>query len=354
LGSGFAAQVAGHFEQWDQDQNGVLSFLETSRLVPDTSIRDEAAAALAAVHLVQRIDRWFQVGFPRSELVPPRGAIVRGRPPFEAYYEASLAHIRSTDRALFGGGAGGPSLRGFHQGLLGDCYFVATLGALVNRDASVLGRIVRERPDGTFDVRFPDGESVRVWHVSDSEIALGSYSGRQGLWLNVLEKAYGQLVERGMSRREVFEDAIDAPGSGGHATSALALFTGCDAAILRYRPENSPMLASEERVEAFLPMTRNLLEFNLRQGRLTCCGTTSATLPPGLVKEHLYAVVGFDPGRDVVEVWNPWGNDFKPGGASGLEFGYPAREGRMALPLKDFIRIFDSVTYETNRPETLE
>jgi hypothetical protein len=132
------------------------------------------------------------------------------------------------------------------------------------------------------------------------------------------------------------------------------LFTGCDAAILRYRPETSPMLASDARVEAFLPETRNLLTFNLRQGRLTCCGTTSAALPPGLVKDHLYAVLGFDPDRDVVEVWNPWGNDFEPSGAPGLEFGYPARGGRIALPLKDFIRIFDSVTYETNRPETLD
>jgi hypothetical protein len=154
--------------------------------------------------------------------------------------------------------------------------------------------------------------------------------------------------------RACIEDAIDALGNGGHATGALALFTGCDAAILRFRPENTPMISSAARVEAFLPMTRNLLTFNLGQRRLTCCGTTDADLPPGFVKQHLYAVLGFDPDTDIAGVWNPWGNHFEPRGTPSLESGYPTREGHFSVPLRDFIRIFDSVTYETSRPETLE
>src|SRR5262249_35571030 len=46
VAEGFAAQVAAHFESWDLDRDGSLSFVETSRLVPVVAIRDEAAAAL--------------------------------------------------------------------------------------------------------------------------------------------------------------------------------------------------------------------------------------------------------------------------------------------------------------------
>jgi hypothetical protein len=211
--------------------------------------------------------------------------------------------------------------------------------------------MVHEGPGGSFDVRFPDGEPVRVTHVSDAEIALGSFNGRQGLWLNVLEKAYGQLVERALARRGEFEDAIDAVGDGGHATSALTLFTGCDAAVVRFRTVDDPSsMPGSRRVAGFLPLTRSVLTTNLRQGRLTCCETSTAATPPGIARSHLYAVLGFDPATDRVHVWNPWGNSFQPRSAPGLASGYPVRQGHFSVPLADFVRIFDGVIYETNRP----
>jgi hypothetical protein len=349
--SGFSAQVEAHFGRWDLDRDGALSFLETSRLVPDVSTRDEAAAALAAVHLAQRGERWYRATFARDVLIATPDDEPGRQPPFETYYRMGLAHIRATDRALFAGG--GPNLRSFHQGLLGDCYFVATLGALVSRDPAVVGRIVRQGPDGSFDIRFPDGEPVRVRHISDAEVALGSYDGGQGLWLNVLEKGYGQLVERSLARRGICEDAIDALGDGGRATGAMTLFTGNDAAVLRFRPDDPLVIPGDRRVAGFLPLTRALLISNFRRRRLTCCGTTEADTPPGIAKRHLYAVLGFDPAGDLVQVWNPWGNHFEPRGAPGLGSGYPVRQGHFTVPLGDFIRIFDSVIYETDRPASL-
>src|SRR4051794_36556312 len=58
-GSSFLAKVEGHFDEWDQDRDGGLSFAETSRAVPDISVRGEAAAAMAAIHLAQRGERWY-------------------------------------------------------------------------------------------------------------------------------------------------------------------------------------------------------------------------------------------------------------------------------------------------------
>jgi hypothetical protein len=331
---GFAAQVAAHFDGWDLDRDGALSFVETSRLVPFATIRDEAAAALAAIHRVQRGRTWPRAAFNRDDLIadgPGR------RPPFEPDYRWGLAQIRDAGRTLFAEGA--PSVRGLRQGPLGDCYFVATVAAMVDRNPDDVRRIIREGPDGSFVVRFPDGETVHVRHVSDAEVALGSSAVGQGLWMTVLEKAYGQLVERSLARRGIIEDAIDALGHGGHPTTALELFTGHDAAVLRFGT----------RAEGYVPLARALLIGNLRRRRLTCCATPDGDVPPGLAPEHLYAVLGFDPVGDVVHVWNPWGNRFEPSGPPGPEAGYPVRDGHLFVPLVDFVRIFAVMSYETDR-----
>jgi hypothetical protein len=320
--------------------------------VGDPAIRAEAAAALAAVHLPQRFQQWQQAPFDRGELMAAPGGGPRALPPFALYYEESFAHIGATSRTLFAGD--GPSLRGLHQGLLGDCYFVATLGALVARNPADVGRFVQPAPEGGFQVRFPNGEAVRVSGVSDAEIALGSYALGQGLWLNVLEKAYGTLVARSLQRKRIFEDPVDAVGSGGLATSAMSLLTGCAAGVLQFRPDDAPTTTSELRVDGFVPLARAQLRASIDSRRLICCGTTKAATPPGIAKIHLYAVLDFDPQTEVVELWNPWGNEFEPHGPPGLEHGYRVRQGRFSVPLRDVIRIFGSLVYETDRPQGLE
>jgi hypothetical protein len=166
----------------------------------------------------------------------------------------------------------------------------------------------------------------------------------------VLEKAYGLLVERALARRGEVEDALDALGDGGHATAAVTLFTGCDAAVLQFRPDDPLAAPGSRRVEGFLPLTRRLLSDNFRQRRLTCCQTLTGETPPGITRCHMYAVLGFDPAGDLVHVWNPWGNSFQPRSDPGLVAGYPVRQGHFSVPLRDFIRIFDSLVSETNRP----
>ena len=194
----FLAEAKTNFKDWDLNGDGTLSFQETTRLVPIASFQDTSAAALAAVHLVQRRPSWYKAAFSRNVLFAATPGESDPRPPFEYYYRTGLAHIRATERTLFAGA--GPNLRTIRQGRLGDCYFLATLGALVHRNPKDVGRLVRREADGSFHVKFPDGEPVRVRLVSDTEIALASFADGQGLWLNVLEKAYGELVERSLAR----------------------------------------------------------------------------------------------------------------------------------------------------------
>ena len=243
----FLAEAKANFKDWDLNGDGDLSFPETTRLVPRASFQDTSAAALAAVHLVQRRPSWYRAAFSRNVLFAAPPGESDPRPPFELYYRTGLAHVRATERTLFAGV--GPNLRTIRQGPLGDCYFLATLGALVHRNPKDVSRLVRREADGSFHVKFPDGEPVRVRLVSDTEIALASFADGQGLWLNVLEKAYGELVERSLARRGIAENAIDAVGDGGRPTAAMTLFTGRDAGLVRFRPEGprrSPARSASE------------------------------------------------------------------------------------------------------------
>jgi hypothetical protein len=345
---GFSAQVAAHFEEWDLNRDGTLSSDELSALVPDVRIRDEAACALAAIHRVQRgkDPAWHHAAFRRDDLVGPDvGSGTGRRPPFARIYRQGLTRLRATRHELFGPAA--PRLVGIHQGPLGDCFLIATVGAVVGRDPATVRALVGQSTDGTFLVRFPGGPTVPVASVSDTEILLGSTDGDQGLWLIVIEKAYGELVLACRSRPGTPMDLLSGAGT---STKTLQLFTGRDGLALRFRPHGSHHVPGRAAVAELAPQARAILAEAQLERRLICCGTTTAPAPPGITPNHIYAVLGYDASRDVVDLWNPWGHHFTPEGPAGLESGYPVRDGRFSVPMTDFVRIFAAVTYESRRP----
>ena len=87
----------------------------------------------------------------------------------------------------------------------------------------------------------------------------------------------------------------------------------------------------------------------MRDKRLAGVGTGEDSLPPGINPHHAYAILGFDPATDRVQLWNPHGNYFRPRGEPGLANGYPTQAGRFEIPVADFVRIFNSASFETNR-----
>ena len=60
-------------------------------------------------------------------------------------------------------------------------------GSLVTADE----RRGHQQSDGSCEVVFFSGEKITVPKLTDAQVALGSSAGNQGLWLNVLEEAYG-------------------------------------------------------------------------------------------------------------------------------------------------------------------
>ena len=141
--NGFAAQVTAHFDEWDVDRDGALSFFELGRLVPAVRIRGEAAAALAAIHRIQRgkNPKWNHAAFTLVDLIgedESERTATGYRPPFERDYRQCLAHLRATPpRAVC---PRRTRLRGIHQGPLGDCYLIGAVGAVVDRDPELFAR----------------------------------------------------------------------------------------------------------------------------------------------------------------------------------------------------------------------
>jgi Calpain family cysteine protease len=328
-GGGFAAQVATSFEHWDLDYDGFLSFRETGLLVPDTTIRGDAAASLAAIHRVQRGKTWHHASFSRQDLIATTGGAGR-RPPFELYFRQSRAHIGSAQPALFADG--GPSLHALKQGPLGDYFLLATVGAAVDRDPAWFHKAITGESGGPYRIAFPGHGIVSVPSVSDAEIALGSNGGGQGAWLSVLEKAYGQIAPGAFRSEHEDEPAIDEGSGHGTSTLTLSLLTGHGADTLRFRPHGSPRAPEGHRLMGLVSEARALFLQLFAARRLVCCGTTTAATPPGIVPNHMYAVLGFDPSTNLVRVWNPWGNHFEPQGVPGLQNGYPVLRGAIHGP----------------------
>lgn len=82
----------------------------------------------------------------------------------------------------------------------------------------------------------------------------------------------------------------------------------------------------------------------------TAATATLPAIPPGFQKHHVYAVLSYDPATDVVEIWNPHGQTFKPKGEAGLEHGYPTAHGRFKLPLAEAYAFYTSFTFELDQP----
>ena len=219
------------------------------------------------------------------------------------------------------------------------------MGAVVRRDPGTLREMIGQMPDGTFLVRFPGGPMIPVPSVSDTEVVLGSNDGNQGIWLNVIEKAYGELV---LARRGLEAPAIDALSAAGTSTKTLQLFTG---------HEGASTAIPAARVSAH-PGPRRDRGSGRGAGHpdrgparppVTCCGTTTAATPPWITRTTS-TPYSATTRRATSSTSGIRGGPLTPAGPPGLAAGYPVQDGHFSVSLDDFIRIFAAITYESRRP----
>ena len=151
---------------------------------------------------------------------------------------------------------------------------------------------------------------------------------------------------------------------GGDSAVTIQQLTGHATRRIRFPTTAEERVAQREKV---LPELRDALRNALAKQRLITAGIdpparlrpaadgtpavgTLPRIPPGFQKKHVYAIVGYDAASDVVEIWNPHGQTFRPKGPAGLANGYETAHGRFKLPLAEAYSFYTSFTFELDTP----
>ncbi len=339
-GDSFESVVREHFECWDFDHDGRVTLAEVDRLIPLPGIPAEASAAIAVLHryLVKHQHSGLSFDFL---LHPPKG---EGAPNFEKDFLAAQSRISGATRVLFTPGA--PTLDAIHQGSLGDCFFLAPVGALVHRDPEFIRHKFVTYDDGSFDVKFPGDRREHYSRITDVQIAITSSEGKEGLWLTALELATGRKLQNEL-REEAREGrgkvngiaSIDSVAGGGSASLAMAELTGHK--IVRIE------LTSHGSADAI----RQAVETARTHHCIICVGIEAfgEKAPPKLNCHHAYALLGYDRQNDAFLLWNPHGTTHRPEGPPGPVNGYVTEHGRFFMPVADFVKnVKGHISFETD------
>jgi hypothetical protein len=341
----FTAVVRAHFSAWDTDKNGRLTLNEVDAMFTNPRIKGDEAAAVAVIKYLARnyidgqIDKGAKdptAGLPpftleqldayegKSAKAAKKGKLLK----YDQWFAAYQQRIKNTPRDLFPDGL--PKLEAVVQGDLGDCYFINMVGAMVHRHPKKVCAMIR--PEGKrFAVQFADkAKPVLIMPPTDAEIALNSTAEKNGLWLTVIEKAYGAHERKKLPKEERSKDAIDAAAYGGSAYDAIATLTNHDTIWVKW---SDPNLHGE-------------LAKAVGQGCLICTTVRNKDAPPPLHTGHVYAVIGYDVGARLVTVFAGAQTEHTPKGNASYENGYEVKAGVLKVPLGDYVKIFTGISHE--------
>ncbi len=348
------------FDRWCHNSSGLLRLQEVDAVIANPQARgNEAAAAVLLHRRLSAPARGGTNGISAEEL-----QALASDPESRRRFFQLRNHIwyvnRTAGRTLFM--PKDPNFLSFHQGRMEDCYFLAVVGDMVCRDAPRMRSLITEH-DGAYVVSFPGGRSVSVPFLSDAELVMGASVGADhGVWLSVLEKAFGLLRKANREERQREDTPAGAAGSasarpaiiadimgrGGASAPVIALFTGHRVSTVRldHWIEEDGVEATNRLHQLLVELTGAKRLITTSVGRRDAAGAT----PGGIIRNHVFGVLRYKPAEQSVMVFNPWGNSFTPKGQAGLVNGYPTRFGLFEVPLGDFIRIFTHLDYETEEP----
>jgi hypothetical protein len=204
---------------------------------------------------------------------------------------------------------------------------------------------IKQNSNGTVTVQFHGAAAVTIPPPTDTELAVDSTTGRDGIWLPTLEKAFGALRNKHRAADKKAEEPTDTIANGGSTASSVELLTGHDS-----WGRDIPW-SNRDEAEKLLPRIRQELKAAHKDNRVAATSTPAhVTMPPGMSAGHVYAVLGYDAEKDRIRLWNPFGNDHTPKGAEGIANGYDTRDGKFSVPLSDYVLLFNGLCIESSDP----
>ena len=226
----------------------------------------------------------------------------------------NVSYFGSATYQLAGGSlfVGTPSHFDLHQGYLGDCYYLSTLGSIANHCPASIENMFLDNGDGTYTVRFyANGKADYV--TVDRMLATAAngnlvYDG-QGfacssasnvLWPELAEKAYAQWNETGNNPRGNNTANSYAGIDGGYETDVFLH-------VLNQTATEVDSLTGAEQTAINA----------INSGMATTVGTIDSSnsddsLPYGMYGDHAYVLVSYNSASGTFTVFNPWGKDQPP------------------------------------------
>jgi Ca2+-binding RTX toxin-like protein len=190
----------------------------------------------------------------------------------------------------------GPSKNDIFQQGLGDCYFMATLSSIAKTDPDRIRQSVADLGDGTYAVRFFDGNAPVYVRVDGDlptngmgALAYANLGGGNSLWVAIMEKAWAYYRHNDSNYKST-ED-----GEADEVYSALGASSG-SVGTFGFQLMNRPDLLW------------NYVSNELAAGKSVVASTPGG--PPNLVGSHYYEVdrVYVDgSGTRHIVLRNPWG-----------------------------------------------
>jgi hypothetical protein len=435
----FVTVLLRDWSKWDTNGDGTLSIDEIDRVVVDPAVKGDDAAVAGTLKLMSRSTRVKVPVFTRAYFLDydRQALVLQSRTPkitpanAEAVTTDTIASgsattmptlviattapstqpsrrrlainwdlyfIAGQKRISRGGDVVWPAkftLDNMRQGPLGDCFLVATIGAMVAHHPSDLTDLIKPLGGGDFLATFPNAQPFTLHPLTQSQLVLSSTSSGDGVWLAVVEQAYGKFREKAKGSAD--EEGTDIIANGGNPGTTLALMTGHQYRRVGFAVTAKRRVTDESRM---LPLLRKELIAAFREGRLVTAsvtppilnpttqpttGSTTAPvqariappttmpiklattgpatrpmltaamlpkIPPNITTKHAYAVLSYDPATDMLEIWNPHGQQFTPKGPDGLANGYTTIHGRFHISAREAATFFTAFTFELSTPTT--
>ncbi len=212
-----------------------------------------------------------------------------------------------------------PSRNDARQGQLGDCYFIASLASIADKNPDAVRNLFIDNNDDTYTVRFYAGAlgsfsnnglissgfvsgsgtadyvtvNRRLPTDSSGRLQYSGYgssaaSSATTLWIAMAEKAYAQWNETGNEGRD---------GTNRYSSMAGGWMSNVNAQVLGYNSTNN----------SFSTTPKQTLVNALTSNKSVTLGTLQNPSAGGLVGGHAYSVTGYNASTDTFTLHNPWG-----------------------------------------------
>lgn len=333
-----------NWDRFDRDGNGSVSWKEMRANVADPTIQGKDAAALATLYSLvsdSAGDRGLIRNPPATrdflyDLKDDRDMqIEEGEDQIaDLYYQRYLSKLENASNELF---VGLPNAFQVAQGYGPSCAILATTAAQARINPAVIQEAIKIREDGKVEVKFPGVARPEVIApTTDTETALFASAGKNGTWLNHIEKAWGAM--QGSDPGAAFEQSS-------WPAKSIRAWSGAKAETFKI-----PSVLDTPHKSGELPeFLRDVLK-ELASNHIVMTWTRNGERELGnLVPRHAHTLTGIDPDRGVIEVRQPWGH------REPLDKNGNARDGRddgvFEVTLQEFVKDFDRISMQTTTPK---